>query len=129
MEEMQRHSLVLVVIDRILICNRNAVSTQGVGLLVSPLEAWSNVIRFTQPTCMSQFCHYVIISTLINMHVQTVCTRPSSFPILEGLGMTFQLIQAQTRSTVRARDMHHNYSIMLLVHVLISPIVCSSCMM
>jgi len=89
--EMERHSLVLVVIDRILICNRNVVSTQGIGgLLVSPLEARSNIIRFTRPTCTSQFCHYVIISTLINAHVQTVCTRPSSFPILEGLGMTFQ---------------------------------------
>ena len=35
--------------------------------------------------CMHHSCHYVIISILINMHVQTECTRPSP-PILEGLG-------------------------------------------
>ena len=61
--------------------------------MVSPLLAWSSNwshshvnIKFTGPTYMCHFCHYVIISTLINTHAQTVCTRPSPPPILEGLG-------------------------------------------
>jgi len=68
--ETQRHSLVLV---------------------VSPLVAQSIVLickcHMIYPAHLyASFCHYIIISTLINLHAQTVCTRPSPPPILEDVG-------------------------------------------
>ena len=73
-----------------------ATQRHGLVLVVSPLVAlmvdqrsidrahtYVNIIRFTQPACMSFFSlrnnlHFNYV------HAQTVCTRPSPLPILEG---------------------------------------------
>jgi len=63
---MQRHSLVLVA-----------------SPLVAQLIA---LIRKHRQIYLAHLYASFIISTLINAHAQTVCTRPSPPPILEGLG-------------------------------------------
>ena len=59
-------------------------------LVENPLVAWSIVfIRKCHKIYLAQFASFLSLrnnSTLINTHVQTVCTRPSPPPILEGLG-------------------------------------------
>jgi len=71
--EMQRHSLVPVVSPLV----AQLIMLIGKRHKIYPVHLNASFLSLHM---------YVIFSTLINVHVQTVCTRPSPPPVLKDLG-------------------------------------------